>query len=736
MIPHLPRTLFAAALLLAAATSATAQDRRTTAADSLVNVALSQALAGDTSKAISTLERASRLAPRFAPAHFHRGLLLSQTSRLGMGDVGRRAEAYKAINLALNIDRDNPFYLLELGRIRLKTPLLRVDAERLFRKAIVAAERRGDQGVLAEVHAELGQIYERRYLTMANRHMIVGDIDIFSPGEALSDWQYTPNFLAQRTQKLQDAGEIDRRKAEDHLRHALAANPAHTTAAFSLLGLLYDVDRFEEMVLLARETLRHEPGAARIMMSLGLALHRVDRDVAARAVFDSAIALLSPEERADMLGLETVLRRDAAGSYSRLAAHDQARLDSTFWAVADPLRLTAVNEAQIEFFSRVAYADLRFSSSEFGIRGWKSDRGVVHIRYGHPPVVATFAPNTQETEGSDAMGRVTTLWWYPETKMRFVFLGPPAMNSASFAGEFRSYAENVRHTAPMLLDNLRPRLRVDSVAVQVARFRGAGAGTEVAVFADIPTATMLRGIDVAQATLETGLFLTDAEQRPISEVRDSAVVRLRGPARVTPRAWARELPAGQYAYRVEAREAASGRSARALANLDLSGFPAGQLSLSDILVARRIQPRASGDAIRSRADLLIVPNASLTFAPDDSMHLYWEVYGATPDSMGNAHLEVSLAVNVTELARAPALTARILGGISDAVGLSEKGDDRIVLRYRFDRAVPDPSVRIPNYLSIQLDNASPGIYLLHLTIKDLVANTTASQQRTITIPRP
>src|SRR5687767_1230187 len=123
-MPHLPRTLAAAALLLlATATVARGQDPRTTAADSLLNVALSQARAGDTTKAIATLERASRLAPRFAPAHFHRGLLLSQTTRLGMRDVGQRAEAYKAINLALRLDRDNPFYLLELGRIRLKTPL-------------------------------------------------------------------------------------------------------------------------------------------------------------------------------------------------------------------------------------------------------------------------------------------------------------------------------------------------------------------------------------------------------------------------------------------------------------------------------------------------------------------------------------------------------------------------------------------------------------------------------------
>ena len=73
------------------------------------------------------------IAPRHAPAFYQRGLMLSRSSSvLGLTDILRRRTAWQQINHALDLDRNNPFYLLELGRIRLKTPILRVEAERFF----------------------------------------------------------------------------------------------------------------------------------------------------------------------------------------------------------------------------------------------------------------------------------------------------------------------------------------------------------------------------------------------------------------------------------------------------------------------------------------------------------------------------------------------------------------------------------------------------------------------------
>ena len=722
------------ALLLAPAASRAQQAHPT--ADSLISLALERARAGDTTAALKALERATKVAPEYAPAFYQRGMLLSRTTSLGMSDVMRRRTASQQLKRALDLDVNNPFYLMELGRLRLKTPFLRLDAERLFNRALRAAQERRDPRVLAEIYWELGQIHERRYATTANRRIITSSAGRFDPTVAIADWHYTADFLASGSHPVPDAGELDFRKAEDHYRAAILADPSHEGAAIGLLGMLYEVGRFEEMQQTAAKLLALQPASARLRLALGLALHRLDRDVDAEPTFDQALALMSADDRRDMTSLETILREDDAKSYRRAADGSRLATDSLYWEVQDPLALTRVNEARVEFLARVAYADLRFTSHEFGTKGWRTDRGVTHIRYGPAPVVATFSPETQEIEGSDAIAKVTTVWWYPETKLRFVFVGPPAMNYAIFADEFRSYAENARHLAPVSFDNLAPRLRVDSVPVQVARFRAdsMSSAVDVSFFADVPTREMLRDVDVATGSLETALFVSDDARARVASERDSVTVRTDAREPRLTRSWRRVLPPGSYLYRVEARENASGRSARGRAGFDVQPFVPGALAASDVLIARRVVPRAAVAEPRGRGDFFIVPNAAMRFAPGDTIFLYWETYGLSPDSTNSGRMRVEIGLRLREMDRGREFTARVLGGVADAIGLSEKGEDRVALRY--ERSVTiDSSDRVPNYLALALGGAPYGTYDLELTVTDLTTGGATTRTRTISVPR-
>lgn len=703
-------------------------------ADSLIAVALDRARAGDTSSALRTLDRATKVAPKHAVAHYQRGVMLSRSSELGMSDLFRRRSATNAIKRALDLDPGNPLYLVELGRLRLKTPFLRLDAQRLFRRALEAAEKRGDLRVLADVRWELGQIHERRFVTMANRRLMTSSTRTFDPVFALEDWHYTHNFFTQWSAPIDDAGELDYRKAEEHYRAALAADSAHLGAATGLLGLLHDGWRFEEMAAVAAALRAASPNEPRLLMAQALALHRLDRDLEAGRLFDLAIPLLGDAERKDMLSLVALLRKADASEYSALGDSARNEFEALYWSLLDPLRLTPVNEARVEFLSRVTYADLRFSSAEFGIRGWHTDRGDIYMRYGPPPMIGTVAPETGESLNNEAIANVTTIWYYPDTKLRFVFVGPPAMNSSRFAGDFRAYAENARYIAPVSFTNIEARFPVDSIGVQVARFRADQPGAvDVSVFADLPTAAMLRDTDVREASLETGFFLSDMRRRTLVADRDTALVRLTDdrPDAVASRTWRRTLAPGDYLYRVEARQPISGRNARGLAAMPIAPFTPGTHQLSDILVARHIGLKSGGEKPVSRDDLLILPAGRLTFAPGDTIYLYWESYGLVPDSTGVGRARIDLALRVDQLHRQTGIEV-FLGNIGDAIGITAKGDDRVSLSY--DRVIGAAAMeRAPDYLALGLGSAPPGTYTLEITVTDQVSRISTTQQRVLQV---
>jgi NAD(P)-dependent dehydrogenase (short-subunit alcohol dehydrogenase family) len=115
---------------------------------------------------------------------------------------------------------------------------------------------------------------------------------------------------------------------------------------------------------------------------------------------------------------------------------------------------------------------------------------------------------------------------------------------------------------------------------------------------------------------------------------------------VASRAWHRALAPGDYIYRVEARQGVSGHNARGLGTLEVPLYPAGQLQMSDILVARHLGLKSAGVKPQSRGDLLILPSGDLTFHPGDTVYIYWETYGLQHDSTGNARARVDLALRV------------------------------------------------------------------------------------------
>ena len=730
--------LLCAASPLALPAQGPAGESDVTRAVRLVRDAMLLAGRGDTTAALEYLERATRLAPGLAEAHYRRGQVLSRTAGSGLGDLFKRRAAGGHLERAIRIEQGNPYYYLELGRLRMKQGLLRVTAGPLFRRALEAARERGDPAVVAEIHGELGDTYFRRYQASGQRRLITGTALRFDPEAALGNEHYTKDFLAQSSSEIPDAGELDLRQAEREYRAGVAAWPAHDASSAGLLVILYDGDRFEEYLEVGRQFVRAAPDNARAHLFWALGLWRMHRAREATRAFDRALALMTPSERAQITDLSVILRRQDAAEYGGLTSGQRQEFNRMYWSANDPLRLTPENEHLLEHLARVAYADLRFSAPELHLRGWETDRGVIYVRYGPPPVVATFPPDTEQSGDDPSMlGKITTVWYYPERNLRFVFYGPPGYNFARFAGDFAAYVEDARYAMPVKYDNVPVDEALDSVAVQTVAFRpergNDSLGTELVLFAGIPLKSMASGVDLDEGPLQTGMFVSDRYERELRATRRAETVRFNAVEQFENRTFVTHLPPGQYRYRVEALQPTTERAARGAAIITLDGFDRPTLAVSDILLADAVSPRADEDDVTpaSRRDFFIDPNPAMAFAPGEQLHLYWELYHLLPDSTGNIRYRADITLRVQSLERT-GFAARIVGGVLDAVGATAEGDDRVTVSYDVNEALGDRD-RVPGWIALDLAEAPKGTYLLEVAVTDLVSNHTALRQRTFSI---
>ena len=93
-----------------------------------------------------------------------------------------------------------------------------------------------------------------------------------------------------------------------------------------------------------------------------------------------------------------------------LAPEQQARGWEEFWRRRDPTPETPRNEAMLEFFRRVHYAEEHFQG--YG-PGWRSDMGRIYIKYGPPDQIET-RPATPQSPPFE-------IWYYNRPYRRLVF---------------------------------------------------------------------------------------------------------------------------------------------------------------------------------------------------------------------------------------------------------------------------------------------------------------------------
>ena len=682
---------------------------------------------GDTAAALSVLDSVVARYPRDAAAWHRMGMLAWEQIRPHwhgkvshpLPHIQLMARADSALRLAHAVAPDSARYALDLGRYYLFAGLitLRVQALDKLEKAVASARRAGDSAVVSEAADEIGMAFWRRYEAVAHRRLITTGINTF-PHFALVERRAVRDWLANSTRPLPEpSGQIDYLKSTDGIGIAQRADPKAGKPARHMFMALAELERWEELSSAASARIAAVPDDAVAWLALGLAAHRLGDYPDATAAFEQALGLLDPAERDRLTNLSRILGPKDSTEYVGSSRAARAELERVYWVAADPMTLTRDNEHRLEFLARVAYADLRWTTEDFVLRGADSDRGEIHIRYGPPPVMVSLAPSV-EGEVSQVM------WYYPATNLHFIFRQPPSYGYATFALDYHEIAQEARFLAPARWTNVPISVAMDSVPVQVVRFRGPADSTDLALFAHVPISRLIDGLDLTSGTVDVALTLYRGAMRLVERDSVRQIVSTRAPDAVERRTWHRRVAPGELAYRIEALQAEGGGVARALGVVRLTserGF-----GMSDLLVADRVEPRADS-AFRWR-DLLIEPSAGV-LQPEQDIGVAWETYGLA-ERDGNINYRVELQLTVTRVTGRRSLYARIKGGLADLVGLSALGTDRVSLVY--DRSRPASDVAL-DYLTLDLSGSPTGRYRLTVLITDLVTNAQTSSDRELVI---
>jgi len=90
---------------------------------------------------------------------------------------------------------------------------------------------------------------------------------------------------------------------------------------------------------------------------------------------------------------------------------EKVRLFNEFWKRYDPSPGTEENELQLEYYSRIEYANQNFSSY---VEGWRTDMGRIFVKYGMPDVIERQPPMMNQ--------RPYEIWEYQQHNLRLIFV--------------------------------------------------------------------------------------------------------------------------------------------------------------------------------------------------------------------------------------------------------------------------------------------------------------------------
>ncbi|MDR3610604.1 MAG: GWxTD domain-containing protein [Ignavibacteriaceae bacterium] len=137
--------------------------------------------------------------------------------------------------------------------------------------------------------------------------------------------------------------------------------------------------------------------------------------------FDKPMSLRNPEFAIKIL--KYITGNDSINKMLDAKEKDYPKVLYKFWKRYDPTPSTNYNEVMIEYYKRVDYTAMNFSTIS-NKKGFDTDRGKVYIQMGTPKKIE---------RSSDSDGKVIEAWYYGQNK-KFIFIDKQGTGDFSLQG--------------------------------------------------------------------------------------------------------------------------------------------------------------------------------------------------------------------------------------------------------------------------------------------------------------
>ena len=470
------------------------------------------------------------------------------------------------------------------------------------------------------------------------------------------------DVVAGRTYRHFEYEDLDVEIGVEFLERALRVDPDHWPSRLELGMVFYTARRPDALIKLFEEDAGRHPDRYESPFFAGLGYQLKGDLQAAYKAYQSGLDRMTDRERRFIQSIFLMHDRKSDREGEPPPDEDAIR---KFWFGRDPLFLTKENERLLEQCRRVAYANLRFTDTINGYKGWETDRGQAYIRYGDPIVRAMVPPGADLgldrsiREEQEAIRRGDTkfrpgwrneVWSYDGFELSFVITnswdswraGPAliGIQSVSFGELVEKIPDYYRY--PLAFDP----------PYQIAQFRDANGMTKLELYYGLSGDQVVRrqarpGVDSVDVVQALFLFDTawDTVHHTTGKVRLMPVIEY--PSIEISYLLASEqviLQPGSYYLSAEAQDQTSRKVGSLRDTVEVRRFGRDRLEVSSLLMARRIVEREDGPPGRGR--FLVLPNPLGQAPRSGNTSFYFEVYNLNQDPYGATHYRVTYQTRV------------------------------------------------------------------------------------------